>query len=108
MMPDIMDTMIQIKKSSEFIEWYESLRLREQVQIDARIDRIKAHAHFGDTKYLSEGLYELRWANGWRVYFYRQSVKIIIILYGGSKNGQEKDIRKARILLGRYANFGVE
>lgn len=107
-MPDIMDTMIQIKKSSEFIEWYESLQLRDQVLIDARIERIRAYEHFGDTKYLSEGLYELRWTNGWRVYFFRQSVKIILVLYAGSKNGQEKDIRKARILLARYANFRVE
>lgn len=104
-MPDIIDSMIVIKKTSEFEKWYNGLREKEQTQIDARLQRIQNAGHFGDAKNLGEGLAELRWKNGWRVYFFRESFTGIILLIGGSKNAQEKDIQRARFLLRRYADF---
>ena len=105
-MPDIMDTMITIKKTSEFDEWYHELREKEQTQIDARLQRIQSTGHFVDAKYLGDGLAELRWKNGWRIYFFKESLTGIILLIGGSKNVQEKDIKRAKLLLRRYADFG--
>lgn len=98
--------MIVIKKTTEFEEWYVSLRDKEQTQIDARLQRIENSGHFGDAKYLGNGLAELRWKNGWRVYFFKESLTGIVLLIGGSKNAQEKDIQRARLLLRRYANIG--
>lgn len=100
-----MDSMIEIKKTTEFETWYQSLRDKEQIQIDARLERIESAEHFGDAKYLGNGLAELRWKNGWRVYFFKESLTGIVLLIGGSKNAQEKDIQKARLLLRRYADF---
>lgn len=81
-------------------KWLQSLTVKEQGQIEARMERIKSHSHFGDCEPLASGLYELRWKNGWRVYFARkQQTNIIVLLAGGHKNGQEKDIKKARTLL---------
>ncbi len=97
--------MIVIKKTIEFEAWYEKLREKEQIQVDARLQRIESAQHFGDAKYLGEGLAELRWKNGWRVYFFKESLTEIILLIGGSKNAQEKDIQRARLLLRRYADF---
>ena len=98
--------MIEIRKTLEFEEWHENLRSKEQIQVDARLLRIQNSDHFGDAKSLGEGLGELRWKNGWRVYFCREASTGILLLLGGNKNAQVKDIQKARILLRRYAHFG--
>jgi putative addiction module killer protein len=68
--------------------------------------RIQEFGHFGDARYLGDGLAELRWKSGIRVYFSRitdQQGKAVLLLLGGTKHGQEKDIAKARVLLRRYA-----
>ncbi len=98
--------MIVIKKTFEFAKWHKGLTDKEQTQIDARLERIQNANHFGDAKYLGDGLAELRWKNGWRIYFFRESLTGIVLLIGGSKNVQEKDIQRARLLLRRYAHFG--
>ncbi len=95
---------LQIERTSEFMEWFESLNLKDQMQIDSRIQRIRDHAHFGDAKNLGDGLAELRWKNGRRVYFSKTGPVVILLLNGGLKNAQKKDIQKARLLLERFAN----
>lgn len=95
---------IHIERTPEFNEWFEGLNLKDQLQIDSRIQRIRDHSHFGDAKNLGDGLAELRWKNGRRVYFSKTGPIIILLLNGGLKNAQKKDIQKARILLERYAN----
>ncbi len=93
-----------IERTPEFMEWFESLNLKDQLQIDSRIQRIRDHAHFGDAKNLGDGLAELRWKNGRRVYFSKTGAIVILLLNGGLKNAQKKDIQKARLLLEHYAN----
>ena len=95
---------LRIERTPEFMDWFESLNLKDQLQIDSRIQRIRDHAHFGDAKNLGEGLAELRWKNGRRIYFSKTGPVVILILNGGLKNAQKKDIQKARILLERYAD----
>ena len=72
---------------------------------NARIARIEENNHLGDWKYISEGLAELRWKNGRRIYFAKLKGKIILLLIGGYKNVQKKNLKEARALLKRYANF---
>ena len=93
--------MMKIIETKEYEKWFFSLTKREQAQVIARLNRIKLERHFGDSKGLGEGLCELRWKNGWRVYFIRITGGIILLL-GGHKNEQEKNIKKARINLGYY------
>jgi putative addiction module killer protein len=88
--------MIEVESTRAFDIWLENLREREQIQVKARIERIQNTGHFGDFKNLGNKLFELRWKNGWRVYFCRSKNGIILLL-GGSKNAQEKDIEKARL-----------
>ncbi len=100
--------MIRINKTPEFEEWFLSLRLKEQGLIEARLYRIKTSEHFGDCHSLggiNNKIAELRWKNGLRVYFYRESRSIIRLLLGGVKNGQKKDIKKATLLFEQYAHF---
>ena len=95
--------MIQIRRTKEFCEWLITLTAKEQLKVDARLERIHDLEHFGDAKSLGDGLAELRWHNGWRVYFVKETSVVILLLIGGHKNGQKKDIEKARILARRYS-----
>ncbi len=51
--------------------------------------------HFGDHKRF-EGLIELRWHNGTRVYAFHWGHAVIVALYGGNKHAQNRDIKKAK------------
>ena len=95
---------MEIRKSKEFDFWFSELSIDYKKAVYSRLYRIEKDCHFGDVKSLKQGLYELRWKNGIRVYFYRSGKESIFVLLGGLKNAQEKDIKKARILLRRYAD----
>ena len=100
--------MIKIRKTPEFEEWLASLRIKEQLQVNARLYRIESAGHFGDCKPLAgtgNTIAELRWKNGWRVYFYRESRLSIRLLLGGKKNDQKEDIKKANVLFRKYADY---
>ncbi len=89
--------MIEVRKTREFERWL--LELRDQQakgRIRARIDLLE-EGHAGDHKAVSEGVFEMRihCGPGYRVYFKRQGSTIVIILAGGDKNSQDKDIRLA-------------
>ncbi len=81
-----------------FTEWLESLDLQAQVRISVRLDRVKL-GNFGDSKLISGGIYELRFTfgSGYRVYFGKVGKKIILLLTGGDKKTQSKDIQKVKI-----------
>ncbi len=81
-----------------FIDWLESLKdIRARAIIKARLDRIQI-GNFGDYKPVGEGVYELRidYGPGYRVYFGKEGNKVILLLLGGSKKTQERDIAKAK------------
>lgn len=94
---------LRLKKTGEFDQWYGSLGDTEQARVDARLDLMKT-GHFGDSRSLGSGLFELRWKNGMRVYYSRRRIKNIdtIIVWGGFKATQKADIAKARKLKQRY------
>jgi putative addiction module killer protein len=89
-----------IKETKDFKDWFNALNKKEQAQVAARLERIKSFGHFGDAKNLGKGLCELRWKNGWRVYFIAGENSIILVI-GGHKNEQEKNIKKARLYVSR-------
>ncbi len=100
--------MIKIQKTTEFDAWLSRLTVKEQAQIQARLYRIEAFEHFGDCKSVegtNNTILELRWKNGWRIYFYREGRKAITLLLGGKKNDQKEDIKKAKILLRKHAYY---
>jgi putative addiction module killer protein len=91
----------EILTTPEFDEWENSQTKKEQVQIDDRLDRILSEGHFGDHKSVSEddSIWELRWKNGRRVYYSYLPKSHVLILLGGNKNGQKKDITRAGNIL---------
>jgi putative addiction module killer protein len=98
---------VQIERTSEFKFWFDEQTEKAKAQIDARLKNIEMFDYFGDHKSLGEKLIELRWKNGRRVY-YTLAVHdtLTLILLGGFKNAQEKDIKKARKILERERNDG--
>lgn len=84
-----------IAQTQEFNDWLSSLPAKQQALVHARLARLE-EGHLGLYRVLGDGLVELKWKNGLRVYFIRTSKSSIKCLLGGSKNGQKKDIQKAR------------
>lgn len=93
--------MYTIYTTSTFDEWFEKLKDHQgKRRIQARIDRVE-DGHFGDYKQINEELYELRFFfnAGYRVYFCKEGQNIIILLAGGNKSTQGKDIQIAMKLI---------
>lgn len=89
--------MISIRQTPEFAKWFHALRdARAFARIDARIARA-AEGNFGDVKTVGEGVSEMRidYGPGYRVYFTRRGDEIIILLCGGDKGSQARDIKRA-------------
>ena len=83
-----------------FDEWFDSLRdMRMQAAVDARLTRIRA-GNFGDCKSVGGGVFELRisFGSGLRVYYGLHGQKIVVLLGGGDKSSQSRDIHRAQEL----------
>jgi putative addiction module killer protein len=81
-----------------FSDWFDKLRDRKaQARIDARLARVQL-GNFGDAKAVGEGVLELRidYGPGYRVYLGRDGSAIVILLLGGDKRTQSKDIETAK------------
>ena len=93
--------MIEIRKTEVFAKWLDELRdLRGRARVLARIERLAA-GNPGDVKPVGEGISEMRidYGPGYRVYFKRRGRMLIILLAGGDKSTQSKDIRTAMRLV---------
>ena len=93
--------MIQVLQSEVFAKWLSRLRdSRAKARIIARLDGVRL-GRFGDVKHLGSGLSEIRIdvGAGYRVYFVRRRSTIVILLCGGDKATQDKDIARARKMM---------
>lgn len=93
---------MKIERTPEFKVWFDQQTEKAKAQVDARLKNIEMFDYFGDHKALGEKLLELRWKNGRRVYYSlitRESLTLVLL--GGFKNAQKKDIQKARKILER-------
>jgi putative addiction module killer protein len=89
--------MIEIRKTDVFVDWLDGLKdIRARARVLVRIQRLAA-GNPGDVKPVSEGVSELRidYGPGYRVYFKKRGKELIILLAGGDKNSQAKDIKAA-------------
>ena len=89
--------MIEIRKTTPFAQWLDELRdIQARARIQARIERLAA-GNPGDVEPVGEGVSELRinYGPGYRVYFRKRGRELIILLAGGDKATQAKDIKTA-------------
>jgi putative addiction module killer protein len=97
----------EILLALEFEEWEDSQTKKSQSQIDDRLAAIADEGHFGDHKSVSDddSVWELRWANGRRVYYSYLPKSNVLVLLGGNKNGQKKDIAQASNILRKRKDY---
>jgi len=92
--------MIEVRQTGAFAKWMNALRdPRARAKILARIDRL-ALGNPGDVEPVGSGVSELRvhYGPGYRVYFVRRGNTLIVLLCGGDKSTQAKDIKSAKTL----------
>jgi putative addiction module killer protein len=91
---------METKKTRQFADWLDGLRDdRAKARIAIRIARIEA-GNLGDVKSLGGGVSEARidFGPGYRLYFTRRGLELIILLVGGDKDSQVRDIELAKEL----------
>jgi putative addiction module killer protein len=89
--------MVQVRQTERFVRWLEGLRdLRGRAKVLARIERLIG-GNPGDAKPVGDGVSELRisFGPGYRVYYLQKGSTLIILLAGGDKSSQAKDIQAA-------------
>jgi putative addiction module killer protein len=92
--------MIEVRQTEVFADWLRALRdRRAAARIAERLRRL-ALGNPGDVKPVGEGLSELRvdYGPGYRVYFIRRGESLVVVLCGGDKADQDRDIARAKAL----------
>lgn len=92
---------MEVRKTEVFSKWIDGLKdIKARIKVLVRIERL-TEGNPGDVKSVAKGLSELRisYGPGYRVYFTKKNKELIILLAGGDKSSQVKDIKKAIKLL---------
>jgi putative addiction module killer protein len=88
---------IEIRKTEVFEQWFRELRdQRAMARINARLRRLVL-GNPGDVKPVGEGVSELRidYGPGYRIYYTKRRRELVILLAGGTKRSQSRDIKDA-------------
>jgi putative addiction module killer protein len=89
--------MVEIRKTELFANWLDGLRdIQAKARVLVRIERL-ASGNAGDVKSVGEGVSEMRidYGPGYHVYFIQRGSELIILLAGGEKSSQSRDIKAA-------------
>lgn len=92
----------RLLQTDEFESWYKGLNLKTKAIVNARFKRIREEGYFGWVKKF-DGLTELKWTSGLRIYVLELETETLMILLGGNKNAQEKDIKEAKKIAKIYS-----
>ena len=96
--------MIEVIQSSTFRRWVRRLRDRRAIaRINARVRNVSIR-NMGDTTSVEDDIFEMRihYGPGYRLYFLREGRNVIVLLCGGDKDSQSRDIERARRLAGEW------
>jgi putative addiction module killer protein len=89
--------LITVLQTEAYERWFNSIRdLQAKARIDVRIRRMTL-SNFGDVKPVGSGVSELRidYGPGYRIYFIQRGENLVLLLAGGDKRTQDRDIRRA-------------
>jgi len=92
---------MELIESADFSRWFDGLRdLEAKDRILIRLTRMQA-GNFGDVKPVGDGVSELRIAfgPGYRIYIAKEGRSVVLLLAGGDKSSQKRDISKAKQIL---------
>ncbi|MER8576189.1 type II toxin-antitoxin system RelE/ParE family toxin [Mesorhizobium sp. M1338] len=95
---------MEIRQTKVYAKWYGDLPNAARGRIDARIFRVRHTGHFGDTKPVGESVSEMRVDHGpgYRIYFACHGDAVVLLLCGGDKGSQRRDIARAKKLAQEY------
>lgn len=90
--------MLTFLKLKDYSIWYESQTSKIRAQIDGWLEKIRDFGHYGHVRRLSSVLFEIKFNNRNRIYYTEKIIdgKVLILILGGNKNGQYKDIKKTK------------
>ena len=94
---DYNSVVVEIRQTEVYARWFRRLRDRQaRVRIDSRIRRMSL-GNFGDARPVGEGVSEIRidYGPGYRVYYAQRGQALVVILAGGDKDSQDRDIQRA-------------
>ena len=97
--------MIEVRQTPEYEKWFESLKDRTaRARVDVRIRRLSL-GNLGTVESVGEGVSELKIDHGpgYRVYFVQHGGQYVLLLAGGDKSTQARDIKTAKALARKYA-----
>jgi putative addiction module killer protein len=89
--------MMEVRKTEVYVKWLDGLRdIRARARVLARVERLAA-GNPGDAEPVGEGVSELRinYGPGYRMYYKQQGRELVILLAGGDKSSQPRDIQSA-------------
>ena len=91
---------VKLKNEEPCLDWLNSLDKLTRARIKSRLTRL-LEGNFGDCKKLDNEISELRFkfGSGYRIYFTEIDDVIILLINGGDKSTQSKDIKKAKLIL---------
>lgn len=92
--------LLEVLQTEAFRQWFRGLRdAQAQNRVRARIRRL-VRGNFGDARSVGSGVSELRihYGPGYRIYYVRRGLAVVILLAGGDKSSQRDDIQRARQL----------
>ena len=97
---------MELRETEVYLDWLESLRdLRAKTRIASRVQRLLS-GNPGDVRPVGGGVSELRvnYGPGYRVYFWQRGDVVVVLLAGGDKDSQRRDISRAIELAREYRN----
>ena len=98
--------MYSIKNTDYYQNWYENLKdSRAKARIDLRLNSV-SKGTFGKQRSVGNGIFELKieYGQGYRLYYKKTGNTVLLLLCGGDKSTQSKDIDNAKKILKEYEN----
>jgi putative addiction module killer protein len=89
-----------------FRDWFYSLEISYRARIRPYIDRLAAGGGKKNIKSLGDGVFEIKmkFGSGYRIYFAEEDKTILLLLFGGDKSSQDRDIEKAKMYWREYVS----
>ncbi len=97
--------MIEVLQTDEFAKWLKRLKdAAARARILVRIQRLSLTENFGDAKPVGDGIFEMRidYGPGYRLYYALKGNELVLLLIGGDKSSQQRDLVKAKKLNQEY------
>src|ERR1700749_3683133 len=95
---------LKVRQTTEFVEWLSHLRDRQgRARIVERIQRLEG-GNPGDTRSVGSGVFEMKIdaGPGYRVYYIQRGQVLVVLLCGGDKSTQQRDIPRAKMLAAQW------